>query len=55
MASVTTHGPTPNVRPTIRASPMIPPWIENIAAGDSNLNTSQLVVEFALDALDRRG
>ena len=32
MASVTTHGPTPKARSTIRASPMIPPWMENIAA-----------------------
>ena len=32
MASVTTHGPTPNARSTIRASPMIAPWMENIAA-----------------------
>ena len=32
MVSVTTHGPTPKARSTIRASPMIPPWMENIAA-----------------------
>ena len=32
MASVTTHGPTPKARSTIRASPTIPPWMENIAA-----------------------
>ena len=32
MASVTTHGPTPKARSTIRASPTIPPWMESIAA-----------------------